>query len=86
MDVKKLLDKETINKMEYGTKIHEILEYSDFNNPNNKYVNNLLEKIDRNFINIYKEFEFIDGKKINVQLAKTDDNWVLGFPMILTGF
>lgn len=34
----------------------------------------------------YKEFEFIDGKKINVQLAKTDDNWVLGFPMILTGF
>ena len=58
-EVKKLLDKETINKMEYGTKIHEILEYSDFNNPNNKYINNLLEKIDRNFINVYKEFEFI---------------------------
>jgi len=55
----KLLKKEAIDKMTYGTKIHEILEYTDFTNPNNKYVINLLKKIPNDFINIYKEYEFI---------------------------
>ena len=55
----KLLTKEEINKMNYGTKIHEILEYSNFYTPNNQYVKNLLSHIPNNFINVYKEYEFI---------------------------
>ena len=34
----------------------------------------------------YKDFRFVDGKKINVQLVKTADCWIMGFPLILTGF
>lgn len=38
------------------------------------------------FFSAYDDFEIVDGKKINVQLAKNDTNWVLGFPVILSGF
>lgn len=31
-------------------------------------------------------FRVINGKKINVQLVKTQQNWILGFPLIITGF
>ena len=55
----KLIDKDTIKKMEYGTNIHEIFEYDDFKNPQNQYVINLLKKIDNNFINVYHEYEFM---------------------------
>ncbi|MBQ8444461.1 MAG: hypothetical protein IJX25_03825 [Clostridia bacterium] len=34
----------------------------------------------------YNDFVWTEGKKINVQLAKIENGWVLGFPMILTGF
>lgn len=34
----------------------------------------------------YKKSEIIDGKKINVQLVQTEDGWIMGLPMILTGF
>lgn len=54
-----LFKKEDLKKMEYGTKIHESLEYADFKNSHNKYLNNLLKKIDHNFINTYHEYEFI---------------------------
>ena len=47
-----------IKAMEYGTKVHEILEFSDFRNGNNKYVINLLKQVDNNFINVYREYEF----------------------------
>ena len=57
--VLKLLSKEEVNAMEYGTYIHEIFETEDFKNTNNKYVLALLEKIDNNFQNVYKEYEFI---------------------------
>ena len=57
--VLKLLTKEEVNAMEYGTHIHEIFETEDFRNANNKYVLALLEKIDNNFKNVYKEYEFI---------------------------
>ena len=57
--VLKLLTKEEVNIMEYGTHIHEIFETEDFRNANNKYVLALLEKIDNNFKNVYKEYEFI---------------------------
>lgn len=55
----KLLDNESINAMEYGTKVHEELEFASFNNPDNPYVCKLLKQIDNDFINVYKEYEFI---------------------------
>jgi len=54
----KIMDIDEIKTMEYGTKLHEIFEYEDFFNPKNKYVLNLLKKVDNNFINVYKEYEF----------------------------
>ncbi|MBQ2873162.1 MAG: UvrD-helicase domain-containing protein [Bacilli bacterium] len=55
----KLLDKDTIKAMEYGTAVHEKMEYANFKDTNNQYVKNLLDKLDNNFINIYREYEFI---------------------------
>jgi len=54
----KLHDIDSIKKMEYGTKIHEMMEYADFKNGNNEYVSKLLKHINKNFINIYREYEF----------------------------
>ena len=34
----------------------------------------------------YKDCIYIDGKKVNVQLAVYDDKLIAGFPMILTGY
>ena len=34
----------------------------------------------------FLDFKIVNGKKINVQLVKTQQNWVLGFPLIITGF
>ncbi len=34
----------------------------------------------------YYDFRLIDGKKMNVQLANDGERWILGYPMILTGF
>ncbi len=34
----------------------------------------------------YYDFRFISGKKINFQLAYDGNNWILGYPMIITGF
>ena len=58
-ELKLITDMETIKKMEYGTHIHELLEYADFRNPKENIVQKLLEHIDNNFINVYHEFEFI---------------------------
>ena len=55
----KLITKDIINKMEYGTKIHEIFEYADFKNPKNECVIRFLKHINNNYINIYHEYEFI---------------------------
>ena len=66
-----ILDVDCISNMRYGTKIHEILEYIDFCNPNYELIEDISirEKI-KKFINnplfngfkdvkIYKEYEFI---------------------------
>lgn len=34
----------------------------------------------------YNDYRLVNGKKINVQLVFTGDEWLLGFPLILTGF
>lgn len=61
----KLLDNNTIKHLEEGTKIHEILEREDFYNSKNKYVLNLIEKVEPNFINVCKEYEFVYQKDNN---------------------
>ena len=34
----------------------------------------------------YKDFLNINNKKVNFQLVITQDEWIMGFPLILTGF
>lgn len=73
----KLLTKEELAAMEYGTKIHEIFELDDFNNPKNKYVQNFVKHIDKP-LNIYKEHEFItenDDKGIIDLLLEYDNHY-----------
>ena len=62
-----LITKEEQNKLDYGIRIHEILELTDFANPNydnlsvkeREVFDNFISKIDINNCNIYKEYEFI---------------------------
>lgn len=58
-EVNKVIDDDSLKAMEYGTNLHEILEYSDFKKKDNPYVKKLLDNLDNNFINVYKEYEFI---------------------------
>lgn len=58
-EVNKVIDDDSLKAMEYGTNLHEILEYSDFKKKDNPYVKKLLNNLDNNFINVYKEYEFI---------------------------
>lgn len=34
----------------------------------------------------YRDYKIIDGKKINLQLVHTQNEWIAGFPLILTGY
>ena len=34
----------------------------------------------------YSDFRLIENKKVNVQLVRTENEWILGYPLILTGF
>ena len=45
--------------MKDGTKLHYLFETEDFKNTNNQYILNFLKHIDNNYINCYKEYEFI---------------------------
>lgn len=62
-----LITKEEQSALDYGTRIHEILELTDFKNPNynnlsikeKEIINNFINKIDINNSEIYKEYEFI---------------------------
>ena len=55
----KLITKEEYENMKIGTRLHYIFETEDFKNTNNPYVLKFLSKIDTNYINCYKEYEFI---------------------------
>lgn len=44
------------------------------------------QKIYYGYDSSYPDFRFIKNKKVNFQLTKNDENWILGYPMILTGF
>ena len=56
----KLLTKEELDNMEYGTKVHYRFEIDDFENPKFEEVKKFLSLYNpSNYINIYKEYEFI---------------------------
>ena len=67
----KLINKETYNNLQFGTKAHQILELLDFKNPNwslieDNFLKNKIKKFleqpllkKLNQANIYKEYEFI---------------------------
>ena len=63
-----IITKEEQSKLDYGTKLHEILELTDFKNINyselsvkeREIINNFISKIDiESVLNIYKEYEFV---------------------------
>lgn len=62
-----LITKEEQKALENGSKIHELLEYTDFKNINfahlsqkeKEIINNFISKIDINNANVYKEYEFV---------------------------
>ena len=60
-----LITKEEENKLEYGRRVHELFELTDFNNLDNLYGNNkeiiskFLEKVNIGTAKTYKEYEFI---------------------------
>jgi len=56
-----LISYEEAQTMAYGTKIHEMLEETDYlvKNTNNKYVKQILDTFDFDNASIYQEFEFI---------------------------
>lgn len=56
---KKLFTNEEIAKTEYGEKIHESLEYANILDISNPYLKNLFNILDKNYQNIYREYEFI---------------------------
>ena len=58
--------------------------YVDFISQSNKELQGY--EIYYGYYNGYNDFRFIDGKKINFQLAYHDSTWILGFPLIMTGF
>ena len=59
-NVTNLVTYEEEQTLRYGTKLHEMLELTNFKEEsNNKYVNNLKEKFDFKNATIYQELEFI---------------------------
>ncbi len=63
---KKLITQEEYINMEEGVYLHYIFETEDFKTTKNPYVLKFLEQIDKDYINVYKEYEFIyeDDKEI----------------------
>ena len=57
----KLITNEEYNNMKEGTKLHYIFETEDFKNSNNPYILKFISNIDLNYINCYKEYEFIEN-------------------------
>lgn len=55
----KLITKDEYNNMKEGTKLHYLFETEDFKNSSNIYILNFIKHIDLNYINCFKEYEFI---------------------------
>lgn len=54
-----LITKDEYNNMKEGIKLHYIFEIEDFKTSNNPYILNFIKHIDMNYINCFKEYEFI---------------------------
>lgn len=60
-----LITKEEENKLEYGRRVHELFELTDFNNldnlsgKNKEIISKFLEKVNIGTAKIYKEYEFV---------------------------
>ena len=65
-EVTKLITKEEYENMKFGTKLHYQFEIEDFKNTNNPYILKFLKHIDMNYINCYKEYEFIYNDSIGI--------------------
>ena len=55
----KLITKIEYNNMKEGIKLHYIFETEDFKTSNNSYILDFIKHIDLNYINCFKEYEFI---------------------------
>lgn len=65
-NIKKILTKEEVSNMEYGTKMHELFEITDFHKETqNKNIKKLIDKLDIKDAKIYKEHEFIFSDETN---------------------
>lgn len=62
--INELIDKDTKNKLDYGTKVHKLFETEDFLTSNNVRIKNLVSKFNINDNTlIYKEHEFVYEKE-----------------------
>ena len=55
----KLISIDEYNNMKEGTKLHYIFEVEDFKNSNNPYILKFIKHINLDYINSFKEYEFI---------------------------
>ena len=79
-----LITKEEQYILDTGTRLHELLELTDFRNISNnlneedkEIVDNFINNIDLNYLNIYKEYEFIDNNSHGIiDLMLEYDNYI----------
>lgn len=57
--IKKLITIDDYNNMKEGTKLHYIFEIEDFKTSNNPFILKFIKHIDLNYLNCFKEYEFI---------------------------
>lgn len=87
--INKLISKNDVDKIKYGSYVHNLLEVSDFNNSDNEIINNIVKcigNIDNS--NIYKEYEFItniDDKEyhgiIDLIVEYSDSIWIIDYKL-----
>jgi len=63
----KLITKDEYNNMKEGIKLHYIFETEDFKNSKNPYILNFVKHIDLNYINCFKEYEFIMNEENEIK-------------------
>ncbi len=70
--INKLITKEEYNNMKEGTYLHYIFETEDFKTSTNPYILKFLKHIDNNYINIYKEYHFINDDENEIKKGIID--------------
>ena len=96
-DILHLSTKEEVEKMEFGTKVHQVLEQLDFKHPNLEGLTNTIQKKIEAFLNtplvkenidatFYPEYEFIDKKEnthgiIDLVIEKEDKMIIVDYKL-----